>query len=151
MLCPYCSSKETRVVDKRSSPDLKSIRRRRECLGCNKRFTTHENITSFELKVIKKDGGVEPFSRDKLLKGITLACEKRPVSPEQIDDIVNYIESKIRIHKKTNIPSKLIGELIIKKLRKIDQVAYVRFASVYKGFEDVNDFKKEINILVRGE
>lgn len=151
MLCPYCSSKEMKVVDKRASPDSKSIRRRRECLNCNKRFTTHETITSFELKIIKKDGSIEPFSRDKLLRGITLACEKRPISQEQINNVVDYIESKIKSYNKTNIPSRLIGELIIKKLKKIDQVAYVRFASVYKGFEDVNDFKKEINILVRGE
>ncbi len=150
LLCPYCSSSETKVVDKRSSPDLKSIRRRRECLKCSKRFTTRESIASFELNVIKKDGSVEMFSREKLLRGITLACEKRPVNNDEIIKLVDYIETKIRSYKKTNIPSKLIGELVIKKLMKLDQVAYVRFASIYKGFEDVDDFKKEISVLVRG-
>lgn len=147
MLCPYCSGKETKVVDKRESPDSKYTRRRRECLNCSKRFTTHENIASFELKVIKKDGSIEQFSREKLLRGISLACEKRPISEQQIINVVDHIESKIRGYRKTNIPTKLIGELVIKKLKKIDEVAYVRFASVYKSFDKIEDFKNEIRVL----
>lgn len=144
MRCPYCSS-ETKVLDKRDSQDV--TRRRRECLNkkCRKRFTTYERIET-NVKVIKKDKRREPFSREKLLIGITKACEKRPISQEAIEKTVNEIEAKIRAYG-PEVPSKVIGELVMKHLKKMDKVAYIRFASVYREFQDVGDFKKTIKEL----
>ncbi|MCX8193881.1 MAG: transcriptional regulator NrdR [Candidatus Pacearchaeota archaeon] len=144
MKCPYCSE-NTKVVDKRDSQDI--TRRRRECLNkkCKKRFTTYERIET-NVKVIKKDKRREPFSREKLLIGINKACEKRPISQEAIEKAVNEIESKVRAYG-PEIPSKVIGELVMKALKKLDKVAYVRFASVYREFQDVSDFKRTINEL----
>lgn len=144
MKCPYCSS-ETKVIDKRDSQDI--TRRRRECLNkkCKKRFTTYERVET-NVRVIKKDKRREPFSREKLLIGITKACEKRPISQEAIEKVVNEIEAKIRAYG-PEVPSKFIGELVMKQLKKLDKVAYVRFASVYREFQDVGDFKKTIKEL----
>lgn len=141
MLCPFCGNDETKVTDKRDSKD--ETRRRRECLKCGKRFTTYEKIQEVEIFVIKKDGRREPFSREKLKSGITKACEKRPVTGEQIENAVNLIEEKLKQHGQET-SSKIIGELVMKALKKIDKIAYIRFASVYREFEDLADFKKEI-------
>lgn len=145
MLCPYCSS-ETKVIDKRES-GAGMTRRRRECLSskCKKRFTTYERIEA-NLRVIKKDKRREPFSREKLLMGMVKACEKRPVSQEAIEKAVNEIESRLKEYG-SEVPSKVIGELVMKQLKKLDHVAYIRFASVYREFKDVGDFKKTIKEL----
>ena len=145
MLCPYCSNNETKVVDKR---DFEGItKRRRECLKCEKRFNTFESLEKIHATVIKKDGRRENFDRGKLKRGIEIACQKRPVSAETIEKMITNIEDKIRkIGKEIN--STVIGELVSKELKKVDKVAYIRFASVYREFEDVADFKKEIKGLV---
>ena len=141
MLCPYCSNDETKVTDKRDSKN--ETRRRRECLNCKRRFTTYEKVEPVEIFVIKKDGRREPFSREKLKSGIMKACEKLSVSGEQIDKAIFEIEEKLKQHGR-EVSSKLIGELVMRQLKKLDKVAYVRFASVYKDFHDIDDFKKEI-------
>lgn len=142
MDCPYCSSKKLKVTDKRNSPS--GIRRRRECLKCKKRFTTCEQVVKNDLYIIKKDKSREKFNREKLEKGIEKAFEKRPVSKEKIKKMINEIEEQLRRKKKKEINSSLIGELIMKKIKKIDNVAYIRFASVYRDFQDVQDFKEVI-------
>ena len=145
MDCPYCSNQDSRVTDKRSSGN--EIRRRRECLNCKKRFTTYERIERSDIHIIKKDGSREKFSREKLEKGIEKAFEKRPVSKEKIDKMIHDIEEQVRKKGKKEIQSSAIGELIMRKLKKIDNVAYIRFASVYRDFQDINDFKKELKEL----
>lgn len=145
MECPYCSYKESKVTDKRKSPE--GIRRRRECLKCKKRFTTYEKIAREDLYVIKKDGRREKFSKEKLEIGINLAFEKRPVEKEKINKMINEIEEQIRKRGKKEIKTSDIGELVIKKIKKIDNVAYIRFASVYRDFQDIKDFKKEMKEL----
>ncbi len=147
MKCIFCSNKETKVVDSRDSENL--TRRRRECLKCEKRFTTYERAESPNLYVIKKDGSREQFDREKLKKGILKACEKRPVSLEKIENIINKIEARLRSLDKNEIQSKFLGEEVMKQLRAIDKVAYIRFASVYREFRDVGDFKKEIQNLAK--
>jgi len=142
MLCPYCSTDETKVTDKRDSKN--ETRRRRECLKCGKRFTTYERILPVEIFVIKKDGRREAFSREKVKLGMTRACEKRQVSGEQIDSAINFIEEKLKQHGQ-EVPSRLIGEMVMRQLKRIDKVAYIRFASVYREFKDIEDFKREIN------
>ncbi len=139
MRCPYCSSPELKVTDKRKSGD--GIRRRRECLKCKKRFTTYEKIEKSELWVIKKDGSRERFDREKLENGINKAFEKRPVSKEKIDKMINEIEEQLRKKGRKEVKSSLIGEMAMRKIKKLDNVAYIRFASVYREFQDVNDFK----------
>lgn len=144
MRCPFCENLGLKVIDKRISPDS-SIRRRRECLKCKKRFTTYETIPSLITRVVKKNNTREYFSREKLLKGILRACEKRPVTIDQIENAVNKIENELRINDTKEIHTNLIGEMIMEKLKELDKVAYVRFASVYRDFSDIKDFKKEIN------
>lgn len=139
MLCPFCGNEETKVTDKRDSKD--ETRRRRECLKCNKRFTTYEKIEPAELFVIKKDGRRELFSREKLKNGMMRACEKRAVSQEQIDKALAFIEEKLKQEGK-EVSSHLIGEMVMRQLKKLDKVAYIRFASVYKDFKDVEEYKK---------
>ena len=148
MRCPYCSHIESKVTDKRDADLGLSTRRRRECLKCRKRFTTYERIEMRELYVIKKDGRRELFSREKLRAGISKACEKRPVSQEKIDKIVSSIEEKLRKRGK-EVKSSLVGEMVMKALKGVDKIAYIRFASVYREFTDVKDFKKEIQTLQR--
>ena len=138
MLCPFCSHKETKVTNKRDAND--ATRRRRECLKCGRRFTTYERAESPELFVIKKDGRREQYSRDKLLLGIVKACEKRAVSHERVEKAVNEIEEKLG-KKGKEVKSSMIGELVMKALKKLDKVAYIRFASVYRDFKDVEDFR----------
>jgi transcriptional repressor NrdR len=145
MLCPYCNNLETKVTDKRDCDSI--TRRRRECLKCSKRFTTYERV-ELELNVIKKDGRREKFSRKKLFEGVAKSIEKRPFTSEQVEEIVNDIEANIyRTAKDKDIKSSKIGEIVMNKLKKIDKVAYIRFAAVYRDFEDVNDFKEEIKRL----
>lgn len=145
MRCIFCAG-ETQVTDKRDSDG--ETRRRRECLKCKKRFTTYERAEEPNLVVIKKDKSREPFSREKLRAGIEKACEKRPIETEKIDSMVNEIERKIRDKLKgKEIESGIIGEIIMKELKKVDKVAYIRFASVYREFKDITDFKREIKEL----
>ncbi len=145
MLCPYCKSDETKVTNKRDSQDV--TRRRRECLKCEKRFTTYERV-ELDLNVIKKDGKREKFNRDKLFGGVSKSLEKRPFTTSQVDEIVSEIEANVyRVAKDKDIKSTKIGEIVMNKLKKIDKVAYIRFASVYRDFADINDFGKEIRRL----
>jgi len=145
MKCPYCSSNDTKVLDKRETEEDLVTRRRRECLKCQKRFTTYERVEMADVMIIKKDKSREPFSRDKLKTGILKACEKRPIETEKIDTIINEIERKIRDKiKGKEVESSFLGELVMKELKKLDKVAYIRFASVYREFKDVTDFKNEI-------
>jgi transcriptional repressor NrdR len=145
MDCPYCLNPGSRVTNKRKSPE--GIRRRRECLKCGKRFTTYEKITRDDLFVIKKDGRREKFDIEKLTRGIQRAFEKRPVSKEEIDKMIHEIEEQIRKRGKKEIVSSAIGEFVMRKMKKLDHVAYIRFASVYRDFQDVNDFKNELREL----
>lgn len=147
MKCPYCGSYKTRVVDKRDNKDEGLTRRRRECLSCYKRFTTYERVENIELDVVKKDGSVEKFNREKLKRGIMKATNKRPVTEEQIDTMIEDIEMKLLAGKTTLIKSGEIGTMILSRLRKIDSVSYMRFASVYKDFHSIEDFKNELNLL----
>ena len=145
MYCPYCSHKKSKVTNKRESPD--GTRRRRECLKCGKRFTTYETISREDIYVIKKDGRREKFERSKLENGIRRAFEKRPTPKEKIDEMINSIEEQIRKKGKKETKTSEIGELAMKKMKKLDNVAYIRFASVYRDFQDINDFKQEIKNL----
>ncbi|AVP53595.1 transcriptional repressor NrdR [Clostridium tetani] len=147
MKCPYCSYNESKVVDSRSTEDSISIRRRRECLECGKRYTTYEKIESVPILVIKKNLNREYFDRDKIVNGMIKACQKRPVSRQQIEEIVDEIEKKINNSMITEVKSEYIGELIMEKLKDIDEVSYVRFASVYRQFKDINTFMEEIKKL----
>jgi len=144
MKCTFCSHSETKVIDSRESEDL--TRRRRECLKCEKRFTTYERVETVQTYVIKKDGSRELFDREKLSKGLLKACEKRPISMDTIDLIVAEVEYELKDYV-MEISSKVIGEKVMEKLHAIDQVAYVRFASVYRNFSDVNSFLEEIDKL----
>lgn len=148
MKCPYCGSAETKVVDKRAVENDDSTRRRRECLGCEKRFTTYERVESVPLFVIKKDSKKELFDRNKLEKGILKACEKRPVSLDAIKSLLTDIEQQLRSKESTEISSSLIGKMVMNRLKKIDKVAYIRFASVYKDFKDPEEFQEELKRLV---
>ena len=145
MKCPYCSHTKSRVTDKRDSQE--NIRRRRECLKCKKRFTTYERLERSDLYVIKKDGRREKFDRQKLQSGIEKAFEKRPVSIEKIQNIIEEIEEQIRKKGKKEISSSIIGNLVSKRIKRIDKIAYIRFASVYQDFQDIGDFKKQIKEL----
>lgn len=147
MKCIFCNNQETKVVDSRESEDI--TRRRRECLKCKKRFTTYERAEPLQLYIIKKDGSREPFDREKIKKGIIRACEKRPVPLEKIENAVNKIESRLRTLNANEIQSKYIGEEVMKHLKIIDKVGYIRFASIYREFADVEDFKKEIQSLLK--
>jgi transcriptional repressor NrdR len=144
MNCPHCSHEESRVTNKRGSPN--GVRRRRECLKCKRRFTTYEKIVMEDFYVVKKDGRREKFNREKLEKGVEKAFEKRPVSKENIDKMISEIEEQLRRRGK-EVSSSFIGELTMKKIKKLDHVAYIRFASVYRDFKDIKDFKEEINEL----
>lgn len=149
MKCPYCGSKETEVVETRDSEDLETIRRRRSCLKCEKRFTTYERVENVTLVVIKKEGKREQFNRDKLKNGIIRSCEKTTVSVEQIERIVTEIERELRGADSVEVESKKIGQLVATKLKKLDKVAYIRFSSVFKRFVDIEDFEKEVKRLIK--
>jgi len=145
MLCPYCNSEKTSVLESRDSEDGAVTRRRRECQACGKRFTTYERVENIDLKVVKKDGSLEDFNREKIKIGIFKACEKRPVSEEEIEKIVEDIEMRLLNRKSTEVSSSDIGRMVLTRLKKLDKVAYLRFASVFLEFENVEEFKKEIS------
>jgi transcriptional repressor NrdR len=147
MKCIYCGFEETSVVDSRETEDLLAVRRRRECNKCKRRFTTYERVDFEDLMVIKKDGRREKFLQEKLKNGIMKACEKRNISMEKIDEMVRNIETELRKDDVTEVSSKKLGEMVSSALKKLDKVAYIRFASVYKEFDDVTEFKKEVEKL----
>jgi transcriptional repressor NrdR len=148
MKCPFCKEENDRVTDTRPAQDGFAIRRRRECLHCHRRYTTYEQIEELNVKVIKKDGSRVPFERDKIKQGLEKACGKRPISSEQIDAIVADVEDKVYSTFDSEVESRYIGELVIEHLRLLDQVAYVRFASVYREFKDVRDFVLELEPML---
>ena len=149
MKCPFCSFEESKVVDSRPTDEGERIRRRRECLNCAKRFTTYEMIESLPIIVIKKDKSREQFSREKLMNGLLRACEKRPVSIDTLDNLIDEIESTIQNSLDREVSSERIGQLTMEKLKDLDEVAYVRFASVYRRFKDVSSFMDELNMLLK--
>lgn len=149
MRCPFCGVDNDRVTDSRTSHDGYAIRRRRQCLDCKRRFTTYERIEQVDVKVVKKDGVRDPFDSDKLRQGLAKACWKRPVSDDQIANIVSEIEREIFTNFDAEVDSSLLGEMIMKRLRLIDQVAFVRFASVYREFQDVRDFVDELQPMLK--
>ena len=148
MKCPFCGYKEDKVVDSRATAEESAVRRRRECLKCGKRFTTYEYIEEVSLLVIKKDGRREPFDRKKILAGIIRACEKRPVSVEKMENVVIQVEHTIQKKSDREVLSSRIGELVMERLKAIDDVAYVRFASVYRQFKDVGQFMVELKDIL---
>ena len=148
MKCPYCGEVDSKVIDSRPTEDGEKIRRRRECLNCKKRFTTYEIVETVPLMVVKKDHSREVFDRQKLLNGMLRACQKRPVSIETLEAAVDDIEAQIQNSLDREVPASRIGEYAMKKLKDIDEVAYVRFASVYRQFKDINSFHEEINRLL---
>lgn len=149
MLCLKCGCEESKVVDSRNVVETNAIRRRRECLNCKNRFTTYEKIEYTPVMVIKKNGARQEFERDKIITGMLRACEKRPVSREDIERAVNEMELELTSTANKEIESQKIGEMVIEKLRELDEIAYVRFASVYKQFKDINEFKQELNKLLK--
>ncbi len=149
MKCPFCGFSETKVVDKRDSHELDVTRRRRECLKCHERFTTYERPDISQIMVIKKDGRMEAFDRSKVLKGIVRACEKRPIAVGLMEKMTDDIEAELRKDFTREVPSKQIGTLVMRKLKRMDKVAYLRFASVYREFEGLDDFEKEVTRLVK--
>ncbi len=151
MKCPYCGNVEDKVVDSRLSAEGNSIRRRRECLKCERRFTTYEQIEESPLMVVKKDGRREPFERKKILTGLVKACEKRPISMESLEKLVDRIEFTIQKNYEKEVKSKEIGEMAINMLQQLDEIAYVRFASVYRQFKDVGQFMTELKGLLDKE
>ena len=151
MKCPFCGFEESKVIDSRPTDEGQRIRRRRECLKCGKRFTTYEIIESLPIIVIKKDKSRETFNRDKLMTGLLRACEKRPVSIDTLDSMIDDIETNLQNSLDREVSSEKIGELVMEKLKKIDEVAYVRFASVYRQFKDINTCMKELNKLLQND
>lgn len=148
MKCPYCSYYETKVIDSRPTEEGQTIRRRRECISCNKRFTTYEKIEEVPLILVKKDGNRQAYNRNKLINGIIRACEKRPVSMKEIEVIADDVEKELYNSMEKEITTKFIGEKVMNKLKDIDEVAYVRFASVYRQFKDINTFMDELEKLL---
>ena len=148
MKCPFCAYLESKVVDSRPADEGASIRRRRECLSCHKRFTTYETMESLPLMVVKKDGSRQSFDRNKVMNGLIRACEKRPVPYHMLEEMVNEIEQVLQNKMEREISSSEIGELVMERLKKVDEVSYVRFASVYRQFKDINTFMRELNKLL---
>ena len=148
MKCPYCGHPESKVIDSRPADEGNSIRRRRECLSCQKRFTTYETVESLPMVVIKKDGSRQSFDRQKVLRGMIRACEKRPVALAELERIADEIEQELQNSMEREIRTEAIGEKVMERLRKVDQVAYVRFASVYRQFKDIDTFMAELNKLL---
>jgi len=148
MKCLFCGYEESRVIDSRSTEDGASIRRRRECAKCGKRFTTYERIESIPIVVVKRDESRQPFNRDKILNGVLRACEKRPVSMQEIESLVDDVEARLYNSLEREVPSTAIGEMVMERLHSLDDVAYVRFASVYRQFKDLNTFMDELNKMM---
>ena len=149
MRCPFCQTDNDRVLDSRSSEEGYAIRRRRECIQCKRRYTTYERLEELAIKVVKKDGIREPFSREKIRLGLARACWKRPLSDDQIDTVVAEIESDVYANFETEIETQQLGEMVMEHLGRLDQVAYVRFASVYREFKDVHDFVEELEPILK--
>lgn len=149
MKCPYCNEDDTKVIDSRPADDNSSIRRRRQCENCGKRFTTYEKLETMPLMVIKKDNSREAFDRSKIEAGILHSCHKRPVSTQQINAVVDEIENQVFNREEKEVETSIIGEMVMEKLQELDEVAYVRFASVYREFKDVNTFVDEISKLLK--
>jgi transcriptional repressor NrdR len=149
MICPYCKHEDVKVVDSREVPDAEETRRRRECLKCAKRFTTRERVVGLDMVVIKKGDKREDFCRDKLKKAFEISCGKRPVTDQQIEAAIDRIETKIRNLRSTEVPSTYIGERVMTELKRLDKVAYIRFASVYKEFKDLGEFDEELHKLLK--
>lgn len=147
MRCPYCHETGDRVVDSRTSREGRAVRRRRECLTCDQRFTTYEYVEPRSLQVTKTDGTIEPYDRNKLLRSLRLSCAKRPITPEQIEELVDEIEDELNRSPTDEIRSREIGEIVMDRLRSLDHVAYVRFASVYRNFQDIDEFADELQRL----
>lgn len=147
MKCPYCACQDTRVIDSRDTNELETVRRRRQCVACSRRFTTYERVELPTLQVVKRDGRAEDFDRDKLEVGVLKACEKRPIARERIDHIIDEVEEELRHIHGDAVESLHIGEMVLAKLKDIDEVAYLRFASVYKSFHDATHFEKELQQL----
>ena len=148
MKCPYCGDQESKVVDSRHSEDGQSIRRRRECLSCQKRFTTYETVESLPMVVIKRDNSRQSFDRNKVLNGMLRACEKRPVPMQMVENATDEIEQSIQNSLDREVSTARIGELVMERLKPLDEVAYVRFASVYRQFKDINSFMRELNKIL---
>lgn len=148
MRCPFCSFEESKVVDSRSTDDNTTIRRRRECLSCSKRYTTYEKVEDIPILVVKRDSTRENFNREKIINGLIRACQKRPISRMQIEEMAEDIEKTISNKMITEVNSKYIGEMVMDRLKDIDEISYVRFASVYREFKDINTFLEEIKNLV---
>ena len=151
MRCPFCATDDTRVLDSRESHEGAVIRRRRECEACRRRFTTYERVEELNPLIIKKDGRREAFDRDKLLAGLKKACEKRPVSVEQLEDVVSDIEKRLQELGEKEVPSTVIGEEVMRRLAGLDEVAYVRFASVYRSFKDIAEFMDELKEIIESQ
>lgn len=149
MRCPYCSAEEDKVVDSRTAEEGRAIRRRRECLGCGRRYTTFERAEEVPLLILKRNGVEEPFIRDKVTEGIRRACKNRPVSEGEIAAVVDDVEEAMRLDGRRPVPSAEIGREILERLRHLDEVAYLRFASVYKDFQELNDFERELGLLAK--
>ena len=149
MKCPFCNLEESKVLDKRATENAVAVRRRRECLSCEKRYTTYERVEETQMIIVKKDGKKETFDRNKLLKGINKACEKRGISEDRIEKIVDGLELRLRNYKQREINSKILGDWVMNILKKIDKVAYIRFASVYKEFTDIEELRKEVKKLIK--
>jgi transcriptional repressor NrdR len=149
MKCPFCSNPDSKVVDSRPDKDGSTIRRRRECESCGRRFTTHERVEEILPQVVKRDGRREPFERLKLVSGLKKACEKRPVSAETIEEMVDRVEARLMESGEKELSSTTIGELVMRELHEVDQVAYVRFASVYRSFKDITEFMSELQDLLK--
>ncbi len=151
MRCPFCNHPDSRVLDSRPAHEGAEIRRRRECLACKRRFTSHERVEETPLWVIKKDGRREPFERIKILRGLLTACEKRPIARERLEALVDAVERDVRDRHSDEVSTAVIGEAVINALRELDEVAYVRFASVYRQFTDVEGFRRELERLLRSQ
>ena len=151
MRCPFCSFEESKVVDSRSTDDNTTIRRRRECLNCNKRYTTYEKVEDIPILVVKRDLTRENFNKEKIINGLIIACQNRPISRKQIEELAEDIEKAISNKMITEVNSKIIGEMVMDRLKNLDEISYVRFASVYRQFKDINTFLEEIKNLVSNE
>ena len=149
MKCPYCSYTKDRVIDSRASNENRSVRRRRECMKCKRRFTTYESVEEISMMVVKRDGRRENFDRNKIISGILKACEKRPVSLQKVEDLVDKVERELYKKYEKEVKAEAIGELVMERLHRIDEVAYVRFASVYRQFKDINAFMVELKDLLK--
>ncbi len=149
MKCPFCGNPDSKVIDSRSADNGQVIRRRRECKNCSKRFTTFERFDQFPVTVVKRNGDREPYKREKILVGLRKAFEKRPVTSQQVEDVASDIEAELRAEGKKEIPTSLIGMAVLKKLKELDEIAYLRFASVYKDFKDITEFQSELGQLLK--